>query len=63
VDDRFGRNWLWQSNSPKMLEGWRAKVAAARRLLDDDRRAEELAAVTFTAEETLEFLRRFYGEK
>ena len=63
MDERLNRNWLWQSNSPKMLEGWRAKVEQARRLLEDDRRAEELAAVTFTAEETLEFLRRFYGEK
>ena len=62
MDDRLGRNWLWQSNSPKMLEGWRAKVAAARRLLEDDRRAEELAAVVFTAEETAEFLKRFERE-
>ena len=39
-----------------MADGWRERVERARRILDAERREDQLRTVTFTAEETLEFL-------
>jgi len=42
-----------------MLEGWRERVERARRIIEQDDREIALEGVTFTAEETADFLTRF----
>jgi len=42
-----------------MLEGWQERVERARRIIEQDDREIALMGVTFTPEETADFLLRF----
>jgi len=63
-DESIERSVIWRrvhgGDSPeslqRMADGWRERVERARRILDAERREDQLRTVTFTAEETLEFL-------
>lgn len=60
-DDSREQIWAARWNpirrSEAMLQGWRERVERARRIVDEERRADQLRTVTFTAEETVAFLR------
>jgi hypothetical protein len=64
-DESIERSVIWRRvhghDSPeslqRMADGWRERVERARRILDAERREDQLRTVVFTAEETLEFLR------
>lgn len=63
-DEQIERSVIWRrvhgGDSPeslqRMADGWRERVERARRILDVERREDQLRTVTFTAEETITFL-------
>jgi hypothetical protein len=63
-DKSTERSVIWRrvhgGDSPeslqRMADGWRERVERARRILDAERREDQLRGVVFTAEETLKFL-------
>lgn len=63
-DESIERSVIWRrvhgNDSPeslqRMADGWRERVERARRILDAERREDQLQGVVFTPEETLKFL-------
>ena len=66
-DESIERSVIWRRahghDSPeslqRMADGWRERVDRARRILDDERREDQLRGVVFTPEETVRFLKEW----